>query len=75
MSLGADGPPGAAPIDPLRVRSDAGGPCLIVEAEGELTILTAARLRDHVLAGMRELDGPPRVVLDVGGVGSATPRG
>ncbi|TYB41756.1 STAS domain-containing protein [Actinomadura chibensis] len=66
MSLGADGP---RPVDPLRVRTMTRGPCLLVEAEGELTILTADQLREHVLLDMRELDGPPRVVLDIGEVG------
>ncbi|HEY8479510.1 MAG TPA: STAS domain-containing protein [Spirillospora sp.] len=68
MSLGAEGPVGAVPPEPLRVRSRVLGSCLVVEAEGELTILTSDLLRDHVLADMRELDGPPRVVMDVGGV-------
>jgi anti-sigma B factor antagonist len=68
MSQGAGGAPEPAPIDPLRVRSGTRGPCLLVEAEGELTILTADLLREHVLAEMRELAGPPLVVLDVGDV-------
>ncbi|TDC55650.1 anti-sigma factor antagonist [Actinomadura sp. KC345] len=68
MSLGADGAPGRVPADPLRIRSGVRDSCLIVEAEGELTILTADRLREHVLTDMRDLDGPPRVVMDVGEV-------
>ncbi|GAA0560268.1 STAS domain-containing protein [Actinomadura livida] len=68
MTLGADGPPGAVPPEPLRVRSTTRNSCLVVEAEGELTILTSDQLRDHVLADMRLLDGPPRVVMDVGEV-------
>ncbi|XRQ14598.1 STAS domain-containing protein [Actinomadura welshii] len=69
MSLGADGPPGAAPLEPLRIRSRIRDSCLVVEAEGELTILTSDLLRDHVLAEIRDLDRPPRVVMDVGRVG------
>ncbi|TDC76784.1 STAS domain-containing protein [Actinomadura sp. 7K507] len=76
MSLGADGPPDGpparVPADPLRIRSgvrDGHAPVLVVEAEGELTILTSDQLREHVLADIRDLDGPPRVVLDVGEVG------
>lgn len=69
MSLGADGPSDPATTDTLRVRSQVRGPCLLVAAEGELTILTADLLREHVLAGMRGLTPPPRVVLDVGEVG------
>ncbi|WP_433469285.1 STAS domain-containing protein [Spirillospora sp. CA-128828] len=68
MSLGAGEPSDAAPPDPLRVRSGLRGPCLLVEAEGEFTILTADMLRERVLADMRDLTGPPLVVLDVGEV-------
>lgn len=68
MPPGDGGPSGAAPIDPLQVRSGARGPCLLVEAEGELTILTSDQLREHVLAGMRTHARPPLVVLDVGEV-------
>ena len=64
MSL-ADGPPG----DPLRIRGDLRGPCLLVEVEGELTFGTADRLRERVLADIRELGGRPRIVLDIGGIG------
>ena len=69
MSLGADGAPGGVPADALRIRSGVRDFCLIVEAEGELTILTSDQLRERVLADMRRLGGPPRVVLDVGEVG------
>ncbi|MEU4827941.1 STAS domain-containing protein [Actinomadura citrea] len=68
MSIGAGETPEGTPIDPLRVRSDARGPCLLVEAEGELTILTADALREHVLADMRAMSGPALIVLDVGEV-------
>ncbi|MEO3824151.1 STAS domain-containing protein [Actinomadura sp. B10D3] len=68
MPPGPGGPSGAAPIDPLHLRSGARGPCLLVEAEGELTILTSDQLREHALAAMRDHDGPPLVVLDVGEV-------
>ncbi|NKZ07995.1 STAS domain-containing protein [Actinomadura latina] len=69
MSLGAGDPAGPSAADTLEVRSEVRGPCLLVEADGDLTILTADRLREHVLADMREMAGPPRIVLDVGGVG------
>ncbi|MFI0481038.1 STAS domain-containing protein [Actinomadura sp. 9N215] len=60
---------GAADPEPLLIRSGVRGPCLLVEADGELTLRTADLLRERVLADMRGLDGPPRVVLDIGGVG------
>ncbi|MEV4673811.1 MULTISPECIES: STAS domain-containing protein [Actinomadura] len=69
MSLGAGDTSDHAAADALHVRSELRGPCLLVEADGELTILTAERLREHVLAEMREVPSPPRVVLDAGGVG------
>ncbi|MFG2089102.1 STAS domain-containing protein [Spirillospora sp. NPDC048824] len=68
MSLGPDGRPNRVPLEPLRLRSGVREDCLVVVAEGELTILTADRLREHILADMRGLGGPPRVVLDVGEV-------
>ena len=68
MPLGPGDPPEGTPIDPLRIRSDIRGPCLLVEAEGELTLLTSDTLREHVLADMRAMGGPPLVVLDVGRV-------
>ncbi|TDD79288.1 anti-sigma factor antagonist [Actinomadura darangshiensis] len=68
MPHGAGEPADTTPPDPLRIRSGTRGPCLVVAAEGELTILTADLLREHVLADMRALTGPPLVVLDVGEV-------
>ncbi|MFA1551683.1 STAS domain-containing protein [Actinomadura chokoriensis] len=68
MSLAAGGP-----ADPsagaLRLSSQVRGPCLLVEADGEFTILTAGLLRERVLADMRGAARPPLVVLDVAGVG------
>lgn len=69
MSLGAGDPSDHAAADTLEVRSQVRGPCLLVEADGDLTILTADGLRERVLADMRDLTGPPMIVLDVGGVG------
>lgn len=69
MSLGAGDPADHAGGDTLEVRSEVRGPCLLVQAEGDLTILTADRLRERVLADMRELTGPPLVVLDASRVG------
>ncbi|WP_171064159.1 STAS domain-containing protein [Actinomadura soli] len=69
MSHDAEGRPDAAGPDRLRVRSEVRGPCLLVEAGGELTLVTAGRLREHVLADIGRLDGPPKVVMDIGGVG------
>jgi anti-sigma B factor antagonist len=69
MSLGAGDPQDPSAADALEVRSQVRGPCLLVEAAGDLTILTADRLRERVLADMRELARPPLVALDVGGVG------
>ncbi|NVI90235.1 STAS domain-containing protein [Actinomadura sp. BRA 177] len=69
MSLGAGDPQDPSAADALEVRSQVRGPCLLVEAAGDLTILTADRLRERVLADMRELDRPPLIALDVGGVG------
>ncbi|MFA1543115.1 STAS domain-containing protein [Actinomadura monticuli] len=68
MSLGA-GDPADPPADALHVSSEVRGPCLLVEADGDLTILTADLLRERVLADMREAAAPPLVVLDVGEVG------
>ncbi|MFI0370047.1 STAS domain-containing protein [Actinomadura sp. 1N219] len=69
MPHDAEERPGAADPDRLRIRSEVRGPCLLVAADGELTLVTAGLLRERVLADMGRLDGPPRVVLDVGGVG------
>ncbi|MFI0408609.1 STAS domain-containing protein [Actinomadura sp. 3N508] len=69
MSHDAEGRPGAPRPDRLRIRSEVRGPCLLVEADGEMTLPTAGGLRERVLADMARLDGRPRVVLDVGGVG------
>ncbi|WP_165964350.1 STAS domain-containing protein [Actinomadura sp. KC216] len=69
MSHDAEERPGAARPDRLQVRSEVRGPCLLVEADGEMTLPTAGGLRERVLADMTRLDGPPRVVLDIGGVG------
>ncbi|CNG46076.1 anti-anti-sigma factor [Mycobacterium tuberculosis] len=69
MSLGAGGPAEPSADDTLEVRTEARGPCLLVEAEGDLTITTADILRERVLDDMRAMDGPPLVVLDAGRVG------
>lgn len=68
MSLGAGEPSGPS-ADALHVSSQVRGPCLLVEADGELTILTADALRERVLDDMRDVPRPPLIVLDVGGVG------
>jgi len=65
---GGGRPPTSVPPEPLRVRSRLRDSCLVVEAEGELTILTSGLLRDHVLADLRGMSGSPCVVMDVGGV-------
>jgi anti-sigma B factor antagonist len=69
MSLGAGDPAEPAAADTLEVRTEVRGPCLLVEAEGDLTILTADILRERVLDDMRGMGGPPLVALDAARVG------